>query len=115
MKMLVRCVLFATVFSLMGACAGDSHQNNDAAVIAAAKAGYDAFATGDMEAWAQTQAPDSQWEMPKGFPYGGNYVGPQQVIDEVFTPIGELWPDFKVEPMAFHAARNVVFLSLIHI
>ena len=109
--MLVRCVLFATVFSLMGACAGDSHQNNDAAVIAAAKAGYDAFATGDMEAWAQTQAPDSQWEMPKGFPYGGNYVGPQQVIDEVFTPIGELWPDFKVEPMAFHAARNVVFIE----
>ena len=109
--MLVRCVLFATVFSLMGACAGDSHQNNDAAVIAAAKAGYDAFATGDMEAWAQTQAPDSQWEMPKGFPYGGNYVGPQQVIDEVFTPIGELWPDFKVEPMAFHAAGNVVFIE----
>ena len=109
--MLVRSVFFATVFSLLGACAADSHQNNDAAVIAAAKAGYDAFATGDMEAWAQTQAPDSQWEMPKGFPYGGNYVGPQQVIDEVFTPIGELWPDFKVEPTAFHAAGNVVFIE----
>tara|TARA_B100001989_G_C24488081_1_gene438032 strand:+ start:496 stop:780 length:285 start_codon:yes stop_codon:yes gene_type:complete len=94
--MLVRSVFFATVFSLLGACAADSHQNNDAAIIAAAKAGYDAFSTGDMEAWAQTQAPDSQWEMPKGFPYGGNYVGPQRVIDEVFTPIGELWPDFKV-------------------
>jgi ketosteroid isomerase-like protein len=64
-----------------------------------------------MEAWAATQAPDAQWEMPKGFPYGGNYVGPQQVIDEVFEPIGELWPDFKVEPTAFHAAGNVVFIE----
>ena len=109
--MLVRSVFFAAVFSLLGACTADSHQNNDAAVIAAAKAGYDAFAAGDMEAWAQTQAPDSQWGMPKGFPYGGDYVGPQQVIDEVFTPIGELWPDFKVEPKAFHAAGNVVFIE----
>jgi len=49
--------------------------------------------------------------MPKGFPYGGNYVGPQQVIDEVFMPIGELWPDFKVDPTAFHAAGNVVFIE----
>ena len=49
--------------------------------------------------------------MPKGFPYGGNYVGAQQVIDEVFTPIGKLWPDFKVEPTAFHAAGNVVFIE----
>ena len=109
--MLVRSVFFVAVCSLFGACAADLHQNNDAAVIAAAKAGYDAFAAGDMEAWAQTQAPDSQWEIPKGFPYGGNHVGPQRVIDEVFTPIGELWPDFKVDPKAFHAAGNVVFIE----
>ena len=109
--MLVRSLLFAALCSLLGACSADSRQNNDAAVIAAAKAGYDAFAIGDMAAWAATQAPDAQWEMPKGFPYGGNYVGPQQVIDEVFTPIGELWPDFKVEPTAFHAAGNVVFIE----
>ena len=95
---------------VLGGCQADSG-NQDVAVIAAAKAGYDAFATGDMEAWAQTQAQDSQWEMPKGFPYGGNYVGTQQVIDEVFTPIGKLWPDFKVEPTAFHAAGNVVFIE----
>ena len=109
--MLVRSLFFAALCSLLGACSADSRQNNDAMVIEAARAGYDAFATGDMEAWAATQAPDAQWEMPKGFPYGGNYVGPQQVIDEVFMPIGELWPDFKVEPTAFHAAGNVVFIE----
>ena len=109
--MLVRSLFFAALCSLLGACSADSRQNNDAMVIEAARAGYDAFATGDMEAWAATQAPDAQWEMPKGFPYGGSYVGPQQVIDEVFMPIGELWPDFKVEPTAFHAAGNVVFIE----
>ena len=106
----MRSFLLSISLVVLAGCQADSG-NQDAAVIAAAKAGYDAFATGDMEAWAQTQAPDSQWEMPKGFPYGGNYVGPQQVIEEVFTPIGELWPDFKVEPTAFHAAGNVVFIE----
>ena len=109
--MLVRSLFFAALCSLLGACSADSRQNNDAMVIEAARAGYDAFATGDMEAWAATQAPDAQWALPKGFPYAGNYVGPQQVIDEVFMPIGELWPDFKVEPTAFHAAGNVVFIE----
>ena len=108
--MLMRSFLLSISLVVLASCQADSG-NQDAAVIAAAKAGYDAFATGDMEAWAQTQAPDSQWEMPKGFPYGGNYVGPQQVIEEVFIPIGELWPDFKVEPTAFHAAGNVVFIE----
>ena len=108
--MLVRSFLISISLVVLAGCQADS-SNQDAAVIAAAKAGYDAFAAGDMEAWAQTQAPDSQWEMPKGFPYGGNYVGPQQVIEEVFTPIGQLWPDFKVEPTAFHAAGNVVFIE----
>ena len=109
--MLVRSLFFAALCSLLGACSADSRQNSDAMVIEAARAGYDAFATGDMEAWAATQAPDAQWEMPKGFPYGGGYVGPQQVIDGVFTPIAELWPDFKVEPTAFHATGNVVFIE----
>lgn len=108
--MLIKSFIVAILFAFLSACQADSSAN-DAAVIAVAKAGYDAFATGDMEAWATTQAPDAKWEMPKGFPYGGSYVGPQQVIEEVFMPIGELWPDFKVEPVAFHASGNVVFIE----
>jgi ketosteroid isomerase-like protein len=108
--MLIKSFIAAILFAFLSACEADSSAQ-DAAVIAVAKAGYDAFATGDMEAWAATQAPDAQWEMPKGFPYGGSYVGPEQVIAEVFTPIGELWPDFKVEPVAFHASGNVVFIE----
>ena len=77
---------------MLPACQPQS--SDDAATIAAAKAGYDAFAIGDMNAWAKTQAADSKWTMPQGFPYAGTYFGPEQVIEKVFTPIGALWPDF---------------------
>jgi ketosteroid isomerase-like protein len=106
--MLRMLAIMALVYGVT-ACQGESNQ--DAANIAAAKAGYDAFAVGDMEAWAKTQSPEVKWAMPKGFPYGGNYVGADEVIEKVFAPIGELWPDFKVEPVAFHAAGNVVFIE----
>ncbi|MBM27886.1 MAG: hypothetical protein CME58_05860 [Halieaceae bacterium] len=107
--MIIRTLLIAMGAMLLSACQPQSSE--DAATIAAAKAGYDAFATGDMEAWAKTQAADAKWTMPKGFPYAGTYYGPEQVIDEVFAPIGALWPDFKVEPVAFHASGNVVFVE----
>ena len=107
--MIIRTLLIATGAMLLSACQPQS--SDDAATVAAAKAGYDAFATGDMEAWAKTQAADAKWTMPKGFPYAGTYYGPEQVIDEVFAPIGALWPDFKVEPVAFHVSGNVVFVE----
>ena len=109
LNMIIRTLLIATVAMLLSACQPKS--SDDAATIAAAKAGYDAFATGDMDAWAKTQAADAKWTMPKGFPYAGTYYGPEQVIEEVFAPIGALWPDFKVEPVAFHASGNVVLVE----
>ena len=107
--MFQRILIIAVMVIGLTACQDDSSQ--DAANIAAAKAGYDAFALGDMDAWAETQASDVEWEMPEGFPYGGKYVGAEEVIQQVFTPIGELWPDFKVEPIAFRASGDVVFIE----
>ena len=80
-------------------------------LIAYAKAGYDAFKVNDMEAWALTQAEDAIWTMPKGFSYGGTYIGPEDVIKNVFTPIAAYWPDFKVEPISYHASGNTVFIK----
>ena len=109
--MIIRTFLIAASAMLLSACQLES--SDDAAKIAAAKAGYDAFAAGDMEAWAKTQAPDAKWTMPQGFPYGGTYYGPEQVIEEVFMPIGALWPDFKVEPVAYHVSDNVVLIETV--
>ncbi len=107
--MLKKILSAAVILIAVSACQGVSHEGD--ATKAAPKAGYDAFALGDMDAWAQTQGPGVKWAIPKGFPYGGNYVGAEAVIEKVFAPIGELWPDFKVEPVAFHAVGNVVFIE----
>ena len=105
------CKKLIIVMGIAASLSACQHSSNDAAVIEVAKAGYDAFSVGYMEAWAATQAEDVRWRMPKGFPYGGDYVGPQAVMDGVFSPIGKLWPDFKVEALRFHAAGNVVFVE----
>ena len=104
--MIIRTLLIATGAMLLSACQPES--SDDAATIAAAKAGYDAFATGDMDAWAKTQAADAKWTMPKGFPYAGVYYGPEQVIEECLhqsahcgrTSRSSLWP-FTPRAMSF--------------
>jgi uncharacterized protein len=78
--------------------------------IAAAKAGYDAFASGDMEAWKSTHASDAVWTVLEGLPYAGTYVGPESVVENVFAEIANLWPDFKVEPIAFYESGSKVFI-----
>ncbi|MGB2375756.1 MAG: nuclear transport factor 2 family protein [Porticoccaceae bacterium] len=78
--------------------------------ITVVKAGYDAFAAGDMEAWAAVQADDVLWLMPVGLPYGGSFVGPEAIKEGVFGPIGEMWPEFKVTPMHYYESGNRVFV-----
>ena len=63
-NMLKKILSAAVILIAVSACQGDSHKGD--ATIAAAKAGYDAFAVGDMDAWAQTQGPDVKWAIPKG-------------------------------------------------
>jgi len=107
-RMNLKLILLMGIAASLSAC---QHYSNDTSPTKVAKASYDAFAVGDMEAWAATQAEDVRWRMPKGFPYGGDYVGPQAVMDGVFSPIGKLWPDFKVEALHFHTVGNVVFIE----
>lgn len=89
----------------------DHHKSNELSPnIIACKAGYDAFASGDMEAWKATHSSDAVWTVLEGLPYAGTYVGPESVVENVFAKIAVLWPDFKVEPMAFYESGNKVFV-----
>lgn len=89
----------------------DDHKSNELSPnIIAAKAGYDAFASGDMEAWKATHSSDAVWTVLEGLPYAGTYVGPESVVENIFAEIARLWPDFKVEPMAFYESGNKVFI-----
>lgn len=80
--------------------------------IATAKAGYDAFNAGDMEAWRAVQAEDTIWTIQVGLPYTGTYIGPAAVEAGIFAPIGMMWPEFKVDPINFYESGDTVFVHV---
>ncbi len=80
--------------------------------VAIAKSNYDAFASGDMEAWKGTQVDDVVWTIQVGLPYAGTYTGPDAVIEGVFGSIGEMWSNFKVEPIHYYESGDTVFVHI---
>ena len=93
MKKSTKIIFLGALSVFLSACQKPA---DDAAIIEAAKAGYTAFQQGDMAAWAATQASDVEWIAPKSLPYAGTYYGPDAVMENVFTPILELWPEILV-------------------
>lgn len=53
----------------------------------------------DIAAMMADVAPDARWTEMAGFPCAGTWIGPQQVIDNVFDVLGSTWDgyDFKLE------------------
>lgn len=62
------------------------------------RAHYQAMADGDIPAALATLSPDVQWTEAAGFPYAGTYVGPDQVVEQVFARLGSEWDGFKAVP-----------------
>ena len=64
--------------------------------VAAIKAIYDAFGSGDIPAAIAGMSPDIEWNEADDFPYadGNPYIGPQAILDGVFARIGSEWHGF---------------------
>lgn len=62
---------------------------------------YDAFAAGDVGTVLATFDDDITWVEAEGGPYGGVHHGPDEVVENVFGPLGEEWDEFRVEPERF--------------
>ena len=77
--------LVLTLFIALPTLGGHHEQEGMSANIAVAKAGYDAFNAGDMDAWRAVQAPDSVWTIQVGLPYTGTYIGPAEVENSLLT------------------------------
>ena len=75
--------------------AGHHEEGEMSANIAVAKAGYDAFNVGDMDAWRSVQAADSVWEVQVGLPYTGTYIGPAVVEAGILGQLGRCGPTLK--------------------
>ena len=69
---------------------------------------YDALARGDVATVLGLLAPDVNWIEAEGFPYGGTYVGPQAVLQNVFARLGAEWSSFTAVPAQLVAEGETV-------
>ena len=63
------------------------------------KAHYAASDRGDIAGMMADVSPQARWTEMAGFPCAGTWIGPQQVIDNVFAVLGSAWAgyQFKLE------------------
>lgn len=62
---------------------------------------YQAFAAGDVPTVLATLSADVQWTEAEGGPYGGTWVGPQAVLDNVFMKLASEWQDYSADAQEF--------------
>jgi ketosteroid isomerase-like protein len=62
---------------------------------------YAAFAAGDVPTVLSALAADVRWTEAEGFPYGGTYVGPNAVLQNVFMRLGTEWDGYRAVPQEF--------------
>ncbi len=59
-------------------------------------------------------SPDVEWREAQSNPHqpsGEAWIGPQGVIETLFTKLAEDWEDFTITPTAFHDAGNSVIVE----
>jgi uncharacterized protein len=59
---------------------------------------YDAFASGDVPRVMGAMDDGIEWKEAEGFMYGGTYIGPNAVLENVFMKLGTEWEGFTVVP-----------------
>lgn len=57
---------------------------------------YEAFNERDLESVLEVFDEDLEWVEPEGWPYGGTYHGPDEVVEDVFKPALSDNEDFEV-------------------
>src|SRR5260370_12629374 len=75
---------------------------------------YEAFGRGDVPTVLGRMDPSIEWNEAENFIYADRnpYVGPQAVLDGVFTRLGSGWDSFTVTPEEWlDAGGRIVVLS----
>jgi ketosteroid isomerase-like protein len=67
---------------------------------------YGAFAKGDVPFVLGSFDPNIEWIEAEGFPTGGTYNSPEEVLNGVFMPLVTDWDGYRVEPEEFLDAGN---------
>ncbi len=69
---------------------------------------YEAFAKGDIPSVLGILDPNISWTEAEGFPYGGTYVGPNAVLENVFMKLGTEWDGYSAVPSEFVSEGDTV-------
>ncbi len=69
---------------------------------------YAAFAGGDVPAVLSAFAADISWTEAEGFPYGGTYIGPEAIVENVFMKLGSEWDGFAAVPVEYVSEGDTV-------
>jgi ketosteroid isomerase-like protein len=69
---------------------------------------YAAFARGDIPTVLAALAPNVSWTEAEGFPYGGTYIGPDAVLQNVFMKLGSEWDGYAAVPHELIANADTV-------
>jgi ketosteroid isomerase-like protein len=69
---------------------------------------YSALAEGNIDTVMATFADDITWIEAEGGPYGGEYHGPDDVLENVFARLDQEWDDFRAEPERFIDAGDTI-------
>jgi uncharacterized protein len=59
------------------------------------QAHYDASARGDIAGMMADVSPAARWTEMAGFPCAGTWVGPDEVVRNVFQVLGRDWSDYR--------------------
>ena len=59
---------------------------------------YEAFGKGDVPAVLGAMDPSINWTEAEGFIYGGTYIGPDAILENVFMKLGTEWEEFSAVP-----------------
>jgi len=76
---------------------------------------YQSFTSGDVPTVLAGMTADIEWREAEGNPYkmdGEPFVGPQSILQDLFTKLGEDWEAFTVTPKAFHDAGDTVVVEV---
>ncbi|WP_228520883.1 nuclear transport factor 2 family protein [Flavobacterium sp. HJJ] len=57
---------------------------------------------------AQYAAENISWTEAKGFPYGGTYIGLEEITKNVFSRLGSEWIDYKFTPEDYVTSNDKV-------
>ncbi|HDR7842703.1 TPA: nuclear transport factor 2 family protein [Bacillus toyonensis] len=67
---------------------------------------YEGSASSNAKHLAESLSEKIEWTEAKGFPYGGTYIGTEDIMENVFSRLGSEWDDYKASVNMYHEVNG---------